>query len=132
MNCEKAKELLWGYYRQELTADEAAELEQHLEGCADCQEEAEFCREMVTMLNTLSEEELPEGYHTELMQKLEKAAKTVETDQTEWAVIPFKTRRAEQQKKQKEQTAERDLQRLWMWSYYLRLTKQLCFQCLNK
>ncbi len=103
MNCEKAKDLQWGYYKQELTAEETAELEQHLEECAECRQEAELYKEMQEMLNDLPEEELPEGYHAELMQKLEKEAKKTETGKTEWAVIPFRERLAEQKKKQKEQ-----------------------------
>lgn len=102
MNCEKAKELLWGYCAEELTAIEEAELEQHLEGCAECRQELELCREMQEMMKNLPEEELPEGYHTELMQKLEKEAKAAETVKTEWAVIPFRERVAEHKKKQKD------------------------------
>ena len=102
MNCEKAKDLLWGYDKQELTAEETAELEQHLEECAECRQEAELYKEMQEMLNDLPEEELPEGYHAELMQKLEKEAKKTETDKTEWAVIPFRERVEARKKKQKE------------------------------
>lgn len=102
MNCETVKELLWGYCEGELSEQEAADVKAHLESCAECRRELELCREMQEMLHALSEEELPEGYHAELMQKLEKEAKAAEVDQTEWAVIPFRERVEARKKKQKE------------------------------
>ena len=34
MNCDKVKELLWAYLENKTTAEETAEIETHLEGCA--------------------------------------------------------------------------------------------------
>ena len=110
MNCETVKEQLFDYCTGELSEQDAADVEGHLEICAECRKELELCREMQEMLCALPDEELPEGYHAELMQKLEKEAKTAEAEKTEWAVIPFREKLAEKQKKQKEQKSRQKKQ----------------------
>lgn len=70
MRCEDCRELLWAYLEQELNEEETAKTQQHLEACADCRAEAEAQKEIMESLRSLPEEELPEGYHQELMQKL--------------------------------------------------------------
>lgn len=70
MKCEACRELLWAYLEQELQFKERAELEAHLAECADCRRELEMQREMIETLQSLPDEELPEGYHQELMGKL--------------------------------------------------------------
>lgn len=85
MNCEAVRELLWAYLEQETTAEETAKIEKHLKACADCREELELQKEMVETLSGLPEAELPEGYHTELMQKLQAEAAS--------NVVPFPVRK---------------------------------------
>lgn len=70
MNCEAVRELLWMYLEKETTAEDAEKIEKHLAECEDCREELELQKEMMETLAGLPEEELPEGYHEELMQKL--------------------------------------------------------------
>lgn len=77
MHCETVKEMLWAYLEQETTAEEAVEIEKHLAGCAACREEYDAQKEILGMLSNLPEEELPEGYHAELMQKIQAEAKVV-------------------------------------------------------
>ena len=77
MNCDKVKELLWAYLENKTTAEETAEIETHLEGCAACREELAQQKEMKNALASLPDEERPEGYHTELMQKLQAERKVV-------------------------------------------------------
>ena len=77
MNCDKAKELLWAYLENKTTAEETAEIETHLEGCAACREELAQQKEIKNALASLPDEELPEDYHTELMQKLQAERKVV-------------------------------------------------------
>ena len=77
MNCENVKELLWAYLENKTTAEETAEIETHLEGCAACREELAQQKEIKNALASLPDEELPEGYHTELMQKLQAERKIV-------------------------------------------------------
>lgn len=74
MNCEAVREMLWAYLEKETTAEEAAKIEEHLKHCADCREVMELQQEMMETLSGLPDEELPEGYHTELMQKLQAEA----------------------------------------------------------
>ncbi len=77
MNCENVKELLWAYLENETTAEETAEIEKHLETCTACRNELEQQKEIRNALASLPDEELPEGYHTELMQKLQAERKVV-------------------------------------------------------
>ena len=88
MNCEAVRELLWAYLEQETTAEEAVKIEEHLKACADCREELELQKEMMETLAGLPEVELPEGYHTELMQKLQAEAAS--------NVVPFPVRKKKQ------------------------------------
>lgn len=67
MKCEKCRELRLAAER---TAAEEAELEQHLAECAACRAEAAKEAAIWQALRSLPEEELPAGYHAELMQKL--------------------------------------------------------------
>lgn len=71
MRCETCRELLWAYLEQELSAEEITEIKQHLTECADCRKELEIQREILETLQSLPDEELPEGYHEELMEKLQ-------------------------------------------------------------
>lgn len=77
MNCDKVKELLWAYLENKTTAEETAEIETHLEGCAACRGELAQQKEIKNALASLPDEELPEDYHTELMQKLQAERKVV-------------------------------------------------------
>lgn len=74
MRCEDCRELLWAYLEKETTAEETEKVEEHLAACADCREELDAVREMKKALQSLPDEALPEGYHTELMQKLQAEA----------------------------------------------------------
>ncbi len=74
MKCETCREQLWAYLEQELTVEETQEMDQHFAECADCRREVEEEKAILDALRSLPEEELPEGYHKELMQKLNEAA----------------------------------------------------------
>ena len=74
MNCEAVREMLWAYLEKETTADEAVKIEEHLKTCADCRKELELQKEMMETLAGLPDVDLPEGYHAELMQKLQAEA----------------------------------------------------------
>ena len=72
MKCSQYQEKFWDYYDGTLTAEEAAELEKHLESCPECAAEAKMVKQMLESLHTLPEAALPEGYHEELMGKIAK------------------------------------------------------------
>ncbi len=69
MKCEECREKLSAYL--DGAAEDAAGIKEHLAGCAACQGEKEMLEEMMAVLKSLPDEELPEGYHAELMQKLQ-------------------------------------------------------------
>lgn len=87
MKCEKCRELRLAAER---TAAEQAEMEQHLAECAACREEAAEEDAIWQALRSLPEEDLPEGYHAELMQKL----------QAEQKVVPFAAKKKQAKWKQ--------------------------------
>ena len=101
MKCSQYQEKFWDYYDGTLTAEEAAELEKHLESCPECAAEAKMVKQMLESLHTLPEVALPEGYHEELMGKIakENLAKVSDAsiDQTEkqetGKVVPFPQKR---------------------------------------
>ena len=101
MKCSQYQEKFWDYYDGTLTAEEAAELEKHLESCPECAAEAKMVKQMLESLHTLPEAALPEGYHEELMGKIakENLAKVLDAsiDQTEkqetGKVVPFPQKR---------------------------------------
>lgn len=74
MKCEDCRELLWAYLEGELHEEESAEIERHLAECADCRKELDVQQEIRKSLQCLPDKELPEGYHGELMQKLQREA----------------------------------------------------------
>ena len=101
MKCSQYQEKFWDYYDGTLTAEEAAELEKHLESCQECAAEAKMVKQMLESLHTLPDAALPEGYHEELMEKIakENLAKVSDAsiDQTEkqetGKVVPFPQKR---------------------------------------
>lgn len=88
MNCEAVKEMLWAYLEKETTVEETVKIEEHLKYCADCREELKLQKEWKKTLADLPVEELPEGYHAELMQKLQAEAAP--------NVVPFPARKKKQ------------------------------------
>ena len=81
MNCEAVREMLWTYLEKETTAEEAVKIEEHLKNCADCRKELELQQEIMSSLRNIPDEELPDGFHAGLMQKLQAEAAT--------NVVPF-------------------------------------------
>lgn len=77
MSCEECRELLWEYLAQELTKEEADFVTSHLKECGDCQEDAKQLQKIMDSIKSLPEEELPQGYHEELMGKLAAEGKIV-------------------------------------------------------
>lgn len=76
MKCAYCKENMWAYLEGDLSKEMQQEMEQHLQVCPDCREEMEQMQNMLQALHSLPDVALPEGYHTELMQKIEQEANT--------------------------------------------------------
>ncbi|WP_304509482.1 zf-HC2 domain-containing protein [Anaerotignum sp.] len=77
MSCNRCKGLLWQYLAGELTKEDADFVAEHLKICTSCQEEAVQLQKIMDLLKSLPDEELPQGYHEELMDKLEAEQKTI-------------------------------------------------------
>ena len=92
MNCEAVKERLWEYLEKETTAEEAEMIEAHLATCEACRAELKVQKEIMDSLQSIPDEELPDGFHAELMQKL-----SVEAAPN---VVPFPQKTAQKKKKQ--------------------------------
>lgn len=100
MKCEYCRERLWELSCAELPAEEAQQLRAHLAECPACAEEAKLVQSLSQTLRDLPEEELPSGFHDELMLKLsrEKESRIEDTkeifpSETEGKVVPFPKKR---------------------------------------
>lgn len=71
MSCNRCQGLLWQYLAGELTREDAEFVAEHLKICTSCQKEAKQLQKIMDSLKNLPDEELPQGYHEELMGKLE-------------------------------------------------------------
>ena len=65
-DCPRLVSLLSDYIDGRLPADIHADLEQHLSGCAECTTFASSFRSTVSLLQSLSEEDLPEELRVRL------------------------------------------------------------------
>lgn len=77
MNCIQCKEYLLEYAEGTLSASLQEQVQKHIDTCPKCAEEAALFAQMTDVLHHMPEVDLPEGYHTELMQKIQKESKTV-------------------------------------------------------
>lgn len=67
-DCTECRELLWSYLSKELSPSEAKKIEEHLQGCPSCRQEAE---ELSLVIASLGEEvPLPANFSQELHEKL--------------------------------------------------------------
>ena len=77
MNCIQCKEYLLEYAEGTLSASLQEQVQKHIDTCPKCAEEAALFAQMTDVLHHMPEVDLPAGYHTELMQKIQKESKTV-------------------------------------------------------
>lgn len=77
MNCIQCKEYLLEYAEGTLSASLQKQVKEHIDSCPACAQEAALFAQMTDILQDMPEVDLPDGYHTELMQKIQKEAKTV-------------------------------------------------------
>ena len=75
MGCDDYKELISLYFDKELDEKEEKELFEHLTNCPSCRKEYEELKVVMDMLGEIEEEELPEGFHNEVMAKIKAEAK---------------------------------------------------------
>ena len=84
MGCDDYKELISLYFDKELDEKEEKELFEHLTNCPSCRKEFEELKVVMDMLGEIEEEELPEGFHNEVMAKIKAEAKP-KKKKTPWA-----------------------------------------------
>ncbi|MBE6008274.1 MAG: DUF4349 domain-containing protein [Lachnospiraceae bacterium] len=75
MECDNYKELISLYFDNELDEKEEKELFEHLTNCPSCRKEYEELKAVMDMLGEIEEQELPEGFHDEVMAKIKAEAK---------------------------------------------------------
>lgn len=64
--CSQVVELLVDYVENRLTEDRRVELDRHLAGCGSCAAALNTYRSTVSLLESLTEEDLPEELRTRL------------------------------------------------------------------
>lgn len=76
-NCSEIQEVLSFYIDESLNVEEKEDIEEHLQGCLNCQQELQSLQEVVVMFRNLGEEELvpPGSFRRELRKKLEERQK---------------------------------------------------------
>lgn len=70
MNCDKYENLMNQYIDGELYGDLKDDFEQHISGCQLCRKKLDALTQIVYKLNNIEEEELPDTYHSEVMNKI--------------------------------------------------------------
>ncbi len=71
-DCKHCRESLWGYITHELSFNESKKIEEHLQDCPSCKQEAERIKLLVSALH--EEIPLPADFTENLHQKLSRAA----------------------------------------------------------
>lgn len=76
MDCNYAKEQMHLYFDNELDSQESKQLLAHLEHCNGCKKEFTELQQLLKELQALPTVELPENYHSELMERIKKTNST--------------------------------------------------------
>lgn len=93
MKCNEISDKLSLYIDNELSHEEMRQMEEHLQTCENCQKELKEYRELISMLQSLPEQEPPEGYckrlHNKLLenkpgQKTKKTSKIKNINRSKW------------------------------------------------
>ncbi|SFN78291.1 zf-HC2 domain-containing protein [Mycetocola miduiensis] len=74
--CDKAKRDLEEYLRNEVCSTNSADIREHLEHCASCQEEALLARTLTEAVQRACKETAPEDLKLQVMAKLRAAQAT--------------------------------------------------------
>ena len=79
MKCNEISDKLSLYIDNGLSNEEMQQVEEHLNSCENCQKELEEYKNLISVLQSLPEEEPPEGYCKRLHEKLLKSNPQLET-----------------------------------------------------
>lgn len=75
MDHDRAKDLFTQYHDGDLSDEDLAELERHLEGCDECREEWETFRKTIDGVSGLFELTAPDGFTRAVEQKIKKRSR---------------------------------------------------------
>jgi len=70
MNCQKIKKLLNPYIDKTLDADMSKQVDEHLKSCPICNKEYQSLKEIITSLNSLSNQSVPTDFTQSIMAKI--------------------------------------------------------------
>ena len=87
MNCEQTKDRLDEYLDGELSADDAAAVEQHLAGCEACRAELEALRKTAALVKSLPRVKAPEGLASDVKASLARRTTTRRSLILRWASV---------------------------------------------
>jgi len=88
MNCNEISDKLSLYIDNELSPEEMQQVEEHLNSCENCQKVLDEYKNLISVLQSLPEEEPPEGYCKRLHEKLLMERSQKETKGT-WKIKNF-------------------------------------------
>ena len=74
--CEKAKAELEEYLHNELRSDEAADISEHIQNCAECSSEAEVGKVLTLAVQRACRETAPEDLRNQVLLKLRQIQST--------------------------------------------------------
>lgn len=93
MKCNEICDKLSLYIDNELNDEEMQEMEEHFKSCENCQKELKEYKNLISLLQSLPEEEPPDGYckrlHNKLLEKspqlkAKKASKIISINRSKW------------------------------------------------
>ena len=79
LGCEKTTELIPLFMENELSDEERGQLEEHLLSCESCRVTCDSIQDLMDTIHLIEDEELPEGFHNEVMSKLNELAPRTDT-----------------------------------------------------
>lgn len=82
MKCDEISDKLSLYIDNELSSEEMQQVEDHLNSCENCQKNLDDYKKLISVLQSLPEEEPPEGYCKRLHEKLLMEKSQKETKRT--------------------------------------------------
>lgn len=84
MDCRHFDDYISPYLDQSLERQDREEFEKHLNECAECRENLQETRKMISILSRLDEEPLPEGFRENLYKRLEERRALISPYSLKW------------------------------------------------
>lgn len=75
MDCEECRSMFWDFISDEIDNKQKKEVVSHLKKCEACREDLQIAKRVISDLQELPQQEVPEGLHEDLMVKIEQEAR---------------------------------------------------------